>query len=101
MARENFQCIILDLLTWAKCSLDLEKIYIPCVQDIESLKHQQDEKNDAFPETDREDGSGEGRVEMASQLMTGLRTRSSRLREFYEFIAPIPNVSGVVLCDIQ
>lgn len=100
-ARENFQCTILDLLTWEKCSSNLNKICIPCVQDIESLKHQQDKKNDTFPEADREDGSGEGRVEMTSHLAPGLRARSSRLREFYEFVAPIHDVNRVVLCDIQ
>ena len=101
IAREIFQCTIFDLLTWATCSLDLNKIRIPCVQDIESLKHQQDEQNDAFPETDREDGSGEGGVEMTSRFVPGFRARSSMLREFYELVAPIPDVNDVVLCDIQ
>lgn len=73
-ARENFQWVILDLLTCEKRSLDLDKRCIPCVQDIKSLKHQQGEQNDAFPKADREDGSGEGRVEMASLLVPGFIT---------------------------
>jgi hypothetical protein len=101
IARESFQCTILDLSTWANFSLDLDKTCIPCVRDIEPLKHQQDEQNDAFPETNREDGSGEGGVEMTSQLVPGLRSRSSRLREFYEFVTSTSNVNDVVLCDIQ
>ena len=101
IARENFQCTILDLLAWATCSLYLDEMRIPCIQDIEPLEHQQDEQDDAFLETDREDGSGEGGVEMTSRFVPGFRTRSSMLREFYEFVAPISDVNDAVLYDIQ
>jgi len=74
IARENFQFAILDLLTWVKHSLGLDGICIPYVQDIESLKHQQGEQNDALPKADREDGSGKGRVEMTSLLVPGFIT---------------------------
>jgi len=54
---------------------------IPHVQDTKPLEHQQGERDDTFPKADREDGSGEGRVEMASHLRPGFSTRSGRLRD--------------------
>ena len=76
-------------------------IGIPYVQDIESLEHQHDEQDDAFPKADREDGSGEGRMEMTSQLVPGFGTCSDRLREFHKLFFLIPDVSDVVLCGVQ
>jgi hypothetical protein len=58
---------------------------IPYVQNIKSLEHQQGKQNDTFPKAYREDCSGEGRVQVTSQLMRRFSVRSGGLREFYEF----------------
>lgn len=84
-----------------RCSINLDGESIPCVQDIETLEHQQGKQNDAFPKADREGSSGEGGVEVAPWLTPGFGVPNRRLGELYEFVTSIYAVSGVVLRDIQ